>query len=195
MGEIESKNSPRPQVLLALAVEGSLAFLAITVAWLVDLRPFDQIDPSIAQAILRGIVATLPMLLMLVLLLRSRLPALVELRDQVNWLVKELLGGASVVQLALIAAVAGFSEELLFRGVLQPLVDRFTSPFVAIVLVSIVFGLMHALSRAYFVFATLVSLYLGWLAWNYSDLVAPIVVHALYDFVALVWFVKKPPVA
>ena len=51
---------------------------------------------------------------------------------------------------------------------------------------SVAFGALHAASRTYFLLATLVGLYLGWLALAFDDLVAPIVVHAVYDFAALI---------
>ena len=55
-------------------------------------------------------------------------------------------------------------------------------------LVSLLFGLAHAMTTSYFVIASLVGAYLGWLAMTYADLIAPIIAHALYDFVAILYF-------
>jgi hypothetical protein len=41
------------------------------------------------------------------------------------------------------------------------------------------------------VFAALVGLCLGWLMMAYNDLVAPIVAHSLYDFVALAYIARN----
>ena len=67
---------------------------------------------------------------------------------------------------------------------------RLTHPTVAIVVVGLLFGLAHSLSVTYFVTATLIGCYLGWLMQAYDDLVAPIVAHALYDFVAIA-FIRR----
>jgi membrane protease YdiL (CAAX protease family) len=81
-------------------------------------------------------------------------------------------------------------EELLFRGALQTKLAEWTSPIVGLLLTSFLFGLAHALSKLYFLFAIAVGAFLGWLALEYHDLVAPMIAHALYDFVALVYLSK-----
>jgi membrane protease YdiL (CAAX protease family) len=51
---------------------------------------------------------------------------------------------------------------------------------------NIVFGLAHALTPLYFVLATLVGIYLG-LSLDYGgerNLLTPIIIHGLYDFLA-----------
>ena len=60
----------------------------------------------------------------------------------------------------------------------------------AIVVVGLLFGLAHSLSVTYFVLATLIGCYFGWLMEAYDDLVAPIVAHAVYDFVAIA-FIRR----
>ncbi|MEM7235479.1 MAG: CPBP family intramembrane glutamic endopeptidase, partial [Planctomycetota bacterium] len=47
------------------------------------------------------------------------------------------------------------------------------------------FALLHALTPAYFFIAFAISAYLGWLLHETENLAVPIVVHTLYDFVAL----------
>jgi membrane protease YdiL (CAAX protease family) len=87
----------------------------------------------------------------------------------------------------MVAVLAGVGEELLFRGVVQAKLIDWTSPAIGVVIGSLLFGAMHALSKTYFVLATLIGLCFGWLAWHYHDLVAPIVAHTVYDFVALLY--------
>jgi membrane protease YdiL (CAAX protease family) len=60
-----------------------------------------------------------------------------------------------------------------------------------LVIGSLLFGLAHSLSRLYFVLATIIGLLMGWLTLHYNDLTAPIVAHAVYDFVALAYLAKQ----
>jgi membrane protease YdiL (CAAX protease family) len=52
------------------------------------------------------------------------------------------------------------------------------------------FGLAHPMSTTYVVLATVVGVYLGGLLLVTDNLLAPIVAHAAYDFVALVYLVR-----
>ena len=90
-----------------------------------------------------------------------------------------------------VAAAAGIGEESLFRGALQPIVIAWTSPIAGLIIVSLVFGLLHAASSAYFLLATAVGAYLGWMTLAFNDLTAPILCHAIYDFVALLWLQRR----
>lgn len=176
---------------LSVAIEGGLALAAVVLASLVGIRLNDQIPksgPLLASAIARGFVVTLPMLVAFFALVHSMRPSLVQLRHQVCSLIDEMFPAASVGQFALIALLAGVGEEALFRGVVQNLLGAWTSPLAGLGLTSLLFGLAHALSKLYFTLATLIGLCFGWLVLHYNDLIAPMVAHSLYDFVALVYF-------
>ena len=54
---------------------------------------------------------------------------------------------------------------------------------------SSLFGLAHLVTSSYAVMAGLLGLYLGVLAVWHDNLLVPMVVHALYDFVALTYLV------
>jgi membrane protease YdiL (CAAX protease family) len=191
---------------MAVVVEGGIAAIAALGAWMLHI-PLREQFPSwgspLAIAILRGLVATLPMLVAFWILVNSELPRLRQLREQVEWLVKEMFPTGSVLQFAMVAALAGVGEELLFRGVIQTKLGDWTTPLIGLMLASLLFGLAHALSAMYFLFAIVVGAFLGWLAFQYHDLVAPMVAHGLYDFVALVYLsrnasrkrMKAPPTA
>ena len=58
------------------------------------------------------------------------------------------------------------------------------------------FGGMHAITFSYVVLATLVGVYLGcvWL-WADHNLLAIVITHALYDFIALLWLLRGPGAA
>ncbi|SDM14911.1 hypothetical protein SAMN05660860_01920 [Geoalkalibacter ferrihydriticus] len=88
-----------------------------------------------------------------------------------------LLAGLSQSERIYVSVLAGFSEELLFRGVLQP--------SWGIAVTSVVFGALHAVTFSYFLLATAVSFYLGWLFQYTGNLFVPMAAHALYDIFAL----------
>jgi membrane protease YdiL (CAAX protease family) len=193
MAQSESRDDAFP---MAVVVEGGLAVLAVVLAWLFRVPLREQI-PSfgapLAWAVARGLVVTLPMLAAFWWLVHSDRPTLRQLRQQVEWLIGEMFPTASLGQLALVALLAGIGEELLFRGVLQTLFGRWTTPAVGLLITGLLFGLAHALSKLYFLLATLIGLCFGWLTWRYNDLVAPMVAHSVYDFLALVYLSRSKP--
>jgi uncharacterized protein len=180
---------------MAVMVEGAIALLALVLAWLFSVPLREQFPRGMpfAWAVVRGLVVTVPMLAVFWWLVHSDRPTFRELRRQVEWLIGEMFPSASIGQLAMVAVLAGVGEELLFRGVVQTLLVDWTTPAVGIVLGSLLFGGMHALSKIYFVLATIIGLCFGWLAWHYHDLVAPIVAHTVYDFVALLYLSRSRP--
>ena len=184
------QTSPRSDGFpMAVVIEGALALLAVVLAWLfsVPLREQFPRGEALGWGVVRGLVAAVPMLIVFWWLVHSSRPTFRELRRQVEWLIGEMFPSASIGQLAMVAVLAGVGEELLFRGVLQTKLIDWTTPAVGLVLSSLVFGAAHTLSKLYFSLATLIGLCFGWMAWHYHDLVAPIVAHTVYDFVALLY--------
>jgi membrane protease YdiL (CAAX protease family) len=172
-------------VLLAVTFEGALGGLG----WALSTWQGVSLWPRLwitAATPLRVTLALLPMLGMLAYATGSRWPPLADLRHRVERLVGELFSNVSVVGLAVVSIAAGVGEEVLFRGALQPIAERSWGEFAGLAAASLIFGLVHAVTRTYFLFATIVGLYLGWLAQHFDELATPIAVHALYDFVALV---------
>ncbi len=76
-----------------------------------------------------------------------------------------------------IAALSGCTEELFFRGVLLP--------ETGVVVSSLCFGVVHALTATYFAWATAVGAGMSALTLATDSLVVPIVAHATYNFGAL----------
>lgn len=179
---------------VAVIVEGGLAIIALLLVWLFHVPvgdKFPQFGGQLAGAVVRGLVATLPMLAIFWLLVSSDVPALAQLREQVERLIGEMFPTGSTAQFAMVAILAGVGEELLFRGVLQTKIGDWTTPLIGLAVTSLLFGLAHALSKLYFLFAVAVGGFLGWLAWRYDDLVAPMVAHAVYDLLALVYLSRN----
>jgi uncharacterized protein len=174
---------------MAVAVESGLAILAIVLAWLFSVPLRNQIPGwglALGWSVLRGLAVTVPMLILFWWLVHSDWRTLRQLREQVDWLIAEMFPNATVPQLGLVAVLAGVGEELLFRGVFQTKLVEWTNPVTGLIIASLLFGAAHALSKLYFFFASAIGLAFGWLALRYNDLVAPMVAHSVYDFVALV---------
>jgi membrane protease YdiL (CAAX protease family) len=179
---------------MAVIVEGGIALVAVFLAWVFGVPLRDQMPEfgtPLLAAFLRGLIATVPMLVVFWWLVNSQRQTFRDLRHQVDRLIGEMFPAASVGQLAFVAALAGVGEELLFRGVLQTILGWWTTPVVGIVIASLLFGLAHALSKTYFLLATVIGLFFGWLTLYFDDLVAPIVAHGVYDFVALMYLSRS----
>jgi membrane protease YdiL (CAAX protease family) len=129
--------------------------------------------------LLWGVGAVLPMLVVY------------SASDELRQLVQRILGPAfrecRWYDLVLMAVLAGVGEELFFRGAVQPLLERI-DPWVGLIAANVLFGALHALTWQYFVFAAGFGFYLSWLAGFPSErnLLAPIIAHGLYDFLAFV---------
>jgi uncharacterized protein len=173
-------------VALAMLFETGLGFIGVLVAWAGGITLPSQLVIS-QDKLLRGLLTCLPMVVLLVAFYESTWQPLANLRHEVEKVVKELFVGCSWFELALVSMAAGIGEEVLFRGALQPLVIKWTVPWVGVAVVALLFGLAHAITPAYFIAATLIGVYFGWLALAYDDLIAPIVAHAVYDFIALAY--------
>jgi membrane protease YdiL (CAAX protease family) len=177
----------RPRILcLALGVELGLVAVAVAVHWPlgIDLG-LDRLARPEARDVLLGLAASVPMLGLFSILMTMPFDSLKRLRRDVHVMVNDRLGPCRSIDLALIAVAAGVGEEVLFRGLIQGgLAIRF-GPLVSLLIASLIFGLAHAVSLTYLIFAALLGLYLGWVFQATGNLVAPIVAHATYDLVAL----------
>ena len=84
-------------------------------------------------------------------------------------------------------ATAGFSEELFFRGILFNSIESFTTFPIALVLSSVIFGLVHfPLWGANAIIETVLGGVLCYAYWvSGSNLAVPIAIHTMYDFLTL----------
>ena len=92
--------------------------------------------------------------------------------------------GAYAANFVVIAIVAPIVEELTFRGVGYGLLEQYGRPL-AIVAVGILFGLAHGLVEALPVLATF-GILLTWLRSRTDSVYPGMVVHALFNSIALV---------
>lgn len=175
----------KPGVMTATVVMSELALVltALSIAWWFAL-------PSIPGhldlwAVVLGVLATLPTVGAMVAYQDSTWPPAVRLTRLVEEELQPMFAGTTMVEFWIIGASAGLGEELLFRGVMQGGLELWLGPASALVLASLGFGLMHAMSAEYVVAATVMGLWWGVVYLWSGNLMVPIVAHALHDVVAL----------
>lgn len=177
-------------IRIALLFEGGLGVLAFLLAWSFGIPLASRMSVD-ARQILWGLVASGPMLVAFWSIRHTRRRSLRRIHRLVEWLARELFPTGSLVLIAIVSLLAGFGEEALFRGVLQPLAGRWTTPWVGLVVVSILFGLAHCLSWLYFILAALIGLYFGILANTFDSVTVPAVTHSFYDFIVLAYVTRE----
>ena len=122
-----------------------------------------------------GILASLPLLALFFWLLHSSLPALERIGEFLEARVRTVFEPWAIWQLAVISLLAGVCEEVFFRSVFQGGLARHIGTIPALVVASVI---------------TVIGAYLGILWLATENLLAPIATHAVYDFVALVYFLR-----
>jgi len=187
----------------ALLFEGSLALLAQLLGWIAGINPFQHIIFS-ESALLYGLLGTLPLFMMFLGLQKQQANSVSAIRDLLLKSLGPQLHLYHWADLLLLATVAGLSEELLFRGLLQPWLETSWGAAAGLILSNLVFGLVHAVTPLYAVLAMLIGLFLG-LSMDYGmerNLLTPIIIHSLYDFLAFFMLLRsyraslaKPPAA
>lgn len=185
--------TPRRFFLTAAAFEGGLAVVAIALGWLFGRPPlatfrFDSYDAAV------GVAATLPPLGLFWLCLKSSWTPLQTITRILDEMIVPLFRQCRLAELVIIAALAGVGEETLFRGVIQTAVAEqiggAAGAALGLLIAAVLFGMLHPITLTYALLAGLIGLYLGWLWLANGNLLAPIITHGLYDFVALVYLTR-----
>jgi membrane protease YdiL (CAAX protease family) len=179
--------------LTAAAFEASLMLLAIALGWLLTTPPLRTFHFDLHDAVL-GLVATLPMLALFWLCLKCPWRPFKEIAQILGDTIVPLFRDCRLVELAIIASLAGVGEEMLFRGVIQTAVmQRIGGPsgmWLGLLAAASLFGLLHLITPTYAILAGAIGLYLGWLWLACGNLLVPVTAHGAYDFVALVYLVR-----
>ncbi len=172
-----------------MAFESFLLMLALAWGWAFGPQPLEQLHWD-SGALAIGALGFLPPFALFLWTLRSNLPALRHHRELMTSMVERVFGHWSVLQLGLISACAGFCEEALFRGAIQASLTQRFGPGIAVLLATMLFGASHLISWTYAILACFIGVYLGLLFIWTGNLLAPMTVHFVYDFVALAWLVR-----
>ncbi|MCQ8104305.1 CPBP family intramembrane metalloprotease [Methylomonas sp. SURF-2] len=177
---------------VACYFEAALTLAAIALGWLVDIDPFDKLAWD-ERALLHGLLLTLPLLLLFFALQEAPPRAL----RRIKALLLETLGPRLYrhhwTDLMILATIAGFSEEVLFRGTLQPWLENSLGMTAGLWLSNAAFALAHAVTPLYALLALLMGLYLG-ISLDYGgerNLLTPIVIHGFYDFIAFLVILRN----
>lgn len=174
---------------LALFFEGGMVVLWLVLAELMGIVPGEQ-GAATLQALGTGVAATLPLLPLLWWISKSSLGPLRAMMREVDEVLVPLLSRLTVADYALIALLAGIGEEGVFRGILQEGLSWSLPLPLAVAAASVIFGLLHFITPAYALFAGAMGAYLGLLYVVTGNLLVPITVHALYDFIALLYLLR-----
>ena len=126
-----------------------------------------------------------PLIVLFFALRRVRWRPIRRVYEVVTRILGPALQRCSWWQTAAIAVGAGISEELLFRGALQGWATQ-SHLAIGLIVPNLVFGMLHAVTWTYAVFACCIGFYLSCslvLVPN-ANLWSVIFAHAAYDFVA-----------
>ena len=169
--------------------ELALLLFAVLWGWLFHRPALLDLHWSLNAAFI-GIVAAIPPFLFFLWTLNSRLHVFTRHKQLMESLLRPLFGKWSILQLAIISLCAGISEEAFFRGAIQGSLAERVGVITALVLASGLFGAFHLITWTYAIIAALIGAYLG-LLWIWTgNLLTPMITHAVYDFVALVYFLR-----
>ncbi len=176
----------------ACLFESGLIVVAIILGWVADINPFATLHYS-ESAILYGVLGTMPLFLLFLILERITADSVVTIRRFLLESLGPALHRYHWSDLFILAAIAGISEEILFRGVLQPWLESAWGITAGLIGSNVIFGLVHAVTPLYAVLATVVGIYLG-LALDIGgdrNLLIPIIIHGLYDFLAFLALLRS----
>lgn len=179
--------------LTAAIFEGALVPLALVLGWLLGSSPLATFHLD-WHGTLFGFAAILPPLGLFWLCLTCPWRPFAEIAKIMDETLVPLFRDCELVQLAIIAALAGLGEEMLFRGVIQSAIATEIGGsggmWIGLFVSAALFGLLHSITPTYALLAGLVGLFFGGLWLMCGNLLAPILAHGLYDFIALVYLVR-----
>jgi membrane protease YdiL (CAAX protease family) len=184
--------SSRKLLVLTVAFEGGMLVVAVLLGYFLTIRFWEGQAVSV-RALGLGTLVSIPLLVFVIGIAESSSKWGEQIRRDFVPVVA-MFRNVTILDIAFISFMAGLCEEALFRGFGQNFLAGYIGEFFSLMLVSLVFGLVHWLSFSYFVFASVIGLYLGLLYIWTGDLIVPITTHAVYDFVALVYGTRYRPV-
>lgn len=95
-------------------------------------------------------------------------------------------------QIIVVSMLAGIGEELLIRAVLQTLLVSAAGPVLGIIGASLIFGLLHFMTRTYVLLTFALGLLFGIAFHATGSIVLVMLGHTVYDIVAFAMIVKFP---
>jgi hypothetical protein len=187
--------SPRrlhPDAILLPGFILGVVMIVIGVVWVGILRErnvFDEWYPgvNIALEIGVGIAAGLTGIA-LVWMLSDIIPAMQRLREKLVHMIQ--FEDLRLWHALTFGLLAGIPEEILFRGAIQPVTG--------IIFAAVIFGVLHAITPTYMIYAVAAGFVLGIIAAWRGDLWAATAAHFTYDaglFILMAWRVRRSAAA
>jgi membrane protease YdiL (CAAX protease family) len=170
---------------LASAFEGGLVLIAYLLGTWLSIDPLEHLKPDL-NALVLGLMGTLPLYGLFIL--THRLDIFQDIRRFLVDKLGGLLAGCSGIGLLYLGLLAGVTEEILFRGLLQPWLEQNWGWLGGLIFSNMIFALLHWITPLYALLAGLCGVYLGLMLdiGPERNLLTPILVHALYDFLAFI---------
>lgn len=180
-------------IRLATLFEAGLLFLALGLGWLLSIDPLARLRGDVGDLAL-GLLAVLPLYIPLQWMLTRpcELAWVKQIKQLMTRMLGECLGQCRRVELLYVAALAGIAEEIFFRGLVQTGLEQTFGTFWAVLLASLLFGLVHWVTPGYALMAGAAGVYLGLNLYvgGEPNLLIPMVIHTLYDYLALLGVAK-----
>ena len=104
-------------------------------------------------------------------------------REMIREMVLEMAGDQGLLMFTALVIAAPILEELIFRGIMLDGLLRIYSPTKAVIVSSLLFGLVH-LNPAQFVGGALVGGFMGWVYVHTRSVMATILIHAAFNLTA-----------
>lgn len=170
---------------IIIAFEGGIGLVGLILGQVFGIDVLQTVHWSL-PAVYWGIGLTLPLYLVFLSILRSTWSPFVHIKLFLEQTASPLFANLAIWQLAVISISAGIGEELFFRGFVQAGLNQWLYPEAALIVASIFFGMAHFITPTYAWVTLVIGIVLG-LEWMVTQsLIAPIITHSLYDFIALV---------
>jgi len=165
--------------------EFSLLIVAMILGWLFSVQPTVYANFT-WQAVGYGIAAAIPLFVLFLGIEQLPIDSVQKIQQTVLDSLGRLLARCTHFELALLALLAGIGEEILFRGFMMTWIESYLGYGWGLGISSVVFGLMHAVTWTYTLFASAAGAYFGLMfdITGERNLVTPIVAHAFYDYLA-----------
>jgi membrane protease YdiL (CAAX protease family) len=170
---------------IATLFEGGLVVVAYLLGWIGDIDPLADLNFNIA-ALTWGVAGTVPLYLLFLISYRLPIDELQSIKRLLIDKMGPLLDVCRWQDMIYLGLLAGVTEEVLFRGLLQPWIESAWGWEAGLIGSNILFAFAHWITPLYAILAGLTGLYLG-IALDISgerNLGVPILIHALYDILA-----------
>lgn len=168
-------------LIITALIEGLALIAALLIARFFGIKLFPLTQNVFRDMVIGTLGAGIPLVLFVLLLSEkvNNTPLLGSLKKTIINDIGVIFSNCRLIDLLFISVFAGFAEEILFRGVIQVKLG--------ITGASIIFGFLHFITPAYWIVATFMGFYLGFLFWYYESLIIPIQLHFVYDLGALLY--------